>query len=71
MSTLARRDVLKLGAAALMACRNIKEHQFISARTIIGNSGLHGIAGVHQVHKIDALNNAAVLHIKAGNYTFS
>ena len=55
------------GVAVLVARRDVEEGQLVGARRVIGDRGLHRIAGVAQVDEVDALDDAAVLHVEAGN----
>ena len=54
-------------AAVLVARRDVEEGQFIGASPVIGNGRPHWIAGVAQIDEVDSLNDAAILHVEAGN----
>ena len=54
-------------AAVLVARRDVEESKLVGAGRVIGDRGLHRIAGVAQVHKIHALDDPAVLDVEAGN----
>ena len=53
--------------ALFVARRDVEEAQLVRARRIVGARGLHRIAGIAQVDEVDALDDAAVLHVEAGN----
>ena len=55
------------GVAVLVARRDVEEGQLVGARRVIGDRGLDRIAGIAQVDEVDALDDAAVLHVEAGN----
>ena len=50
-----------------MGRRNVQESQFVGAGGVIGDGRLDGIAGVAQIDEVDALDDAAVLDVEAGN----
>src|SRR5262245_35960404 len=50
-----------------MACRDVEKAQLVGTRRIVGRRGLDGIASVLEVNEIDALDDAPVLDVKAGN----
>ena len=51
--------------AIFVACGDVEEAQFVGARRVIGDRGFDRIAGVAQIDEIDALDDAAVLHVEA------
>ena len=53
--------------AVLVARRDVEEAQLVGAGRVIGGSGFDRIAGVDEVDEVDALDDAAVLHVEAGN----
>ena len=55
------------GVAVLVARRDVEEGQFVGAGRVIGDRGFDRIARVAQVDEVDALDDAAVLHVEAGN----
>ena len=55
------------GVAILVAGGDVEETQLVGAGRVIGNRGFHRIAGVAQIDEIDALDDAAVFHVEAGN----
>ena len=60
-------DHVEDGVAVLMARRDVEEAKLVGAGLVIGGCRLDGIAGVAQIDEVDALDDAAVLHIEAGN----
>ena len=54
-------------AAVFVARGDVEESQLVGAGLVIGDRGLDRIAGIAQVDEIDALDDAAVLHVEAGN----
>src|SRR3569833_335650 len=50
-----------------MAGGNIQEAKLIRTGGVIDDRLLHRIAGIAQAHEIDALDDAAILYIQAGN----
>ena len=55
------------GVAVLMARGDVEEAELVGAGRIIGNRRLDRIAGVAQIDEVDALDDAAVLDVQAGN----
>ena len=55
--------------ALFVAGRDVEEAELIRARRVIGGGGLDRVARIAQVNEIDALDDAAVLHVQAGNDT--
>src|SRR6185312_7490766 len=53
--------------AVLVACGDVEEGEFVRAGGIVGDRGLHRIAGVAQVDEVDAFDDAAVLYVQAGD----
>ena len=53
--------------AVFMARRDVEKSQFIGAGFVISDGRRDRIAGVAQIDEIDAFDDAAVLHVKAGN----
>ena len=60
-------DHVEDGVAVLMARGDVEEAELVGAGLVIGGCRLDGIAGVAQIDEVDALDDAAVLHIEAGN----
>ena len=54
-------------AAVLVARGDVEEAEFVRARPVVGDGALDRIAGVAQVDEIDALDDAAVLDVEAGD----
>ena len=54
-------------AAVLVAGGDVEKAELVRARRVIGLGDLDRIAGIAQVDEIDALDDAAVLHVEAGN----
>ena len=50
-----------------MAGRDVEKAELVGARRIIGDRRLDRIAGIAQIDEIDALDDAAVLDVEAGN----
>ncbi len=55
-------------AAVLVAGGDVEEAELVGARRVIGLGRLDRIAGVDEVDEIDALHDAAVLDVEAGDY---
>ncbi len=53
--------------AVLVARRDVEEGELVRARRVIGDGGFDRVARVAQVDEVDALDDAAVLHVEAGN----
>ena len=61
------RDHVEDGVAVLVARGDVEEGQLVGAGGVIGDRRLDRIAGVAQIDEIHALDDAAVLHVEAGN----
>ena len=57
-------------AAAFVGGGDIQEDEFVRALGVIDHGLLHGIARVPQVDEVDALDHAAIFHVKTGNDAF-
>ncbi len=55
------------GVAVLVARGDVEEAELVGAGRVIGDRRLDRIAGVAQVDEVDALDDAAVLHVEAGD----
>ena len=62
-----RRDDVEDGAAVLVAGGDVEEAELVGAGRVIGARRLDRIAGVGEVDEADALDDAAVLHVEAGD----
>ena len=51
-------------AAIFVARRDVEKAQFVGARRVIGLGDLDRIAGIAQIDEVDALHDAAVLHVE-------
>ena len=60
-------DHVEHDGAVLVAGGDVEEGQLVGARRVIGDRRFDRIAGVAQIDEIDALDDAAVLHVEAGN----
>ena len=69
---LARRATCEfLGCCTVIARGgDIEENNLVGTLGIVERGQLDGVAGIAQVDEVDALHNAAVFHIHAGNDTF-
>ena len=56
-------------AAAFMGSRYVEERKLVCTRLIVTTRGLHRVSGVAEPDKADAFDDAAVLHVKAGDDT--
>ena len=56
-------------AARFVARGDVEEGQLVRAHAVVERGLLHGIAGVAELDEIHALDDAAVLHVQAGNDT--
>ena len=54
-------------AAVLVARRDVEEAEFVRARLVVGDGAFDRVARVAQIDEIDALDDAAVLDVEAGN----
>ena len=54
-------------AAVLVAGGDVEEAQFVGAGLVVGDGAFDRIAGVAQVDELDALDDAAVLDVEAGD----
>ena len=50
-----------------MACGDVEKSEFIGAGFVLGDRRRNRIAGIAQIDKIHALDDAAILHIKTRN----
>ena len=53
--------------AVFVARGDVEEGELVGAGRVIGDRRLDRIAGIAQIDEIDALDDAAVLHVEAGN----
>ena len=60
-------DDVEDGVAVLVARRDVEEAQLVGAGRVVGGGRLDGIAGVLQVDEVDALDDAPVLDVEAGD----
>ena len=69
---LARRATCELLGCCTVIARSgdIEENDLVGTLGIVERGQLDGVASIAQVNEIDALHNAAVFHIHAGNDTF-
>src|SRR5262249_23916737 len=51
----------------LVAGCDVEEAELVGAGSVVGSSRLDGIARILQVDEVDALDNAAVLDVEAGD----
>ena len=61
------RDDVDDRVAAVGGRGDIKEHELVGAFAVIERGQLDGIAGVAQIDELDALDDAAIGHVQAGN----
>ena len=61
------RDDVEDRVAALVARGDVEEAELVGAGGVIGDRGFHRIAGIDEVDELHALDDAAVLHVEAGN----
>src|SRR5712671_2210251 len=61
-------DHIQHGAAVFVGGGNIEKAQLIGAGGVIGDRRFHGIAGVAQIDKVDALDDPAVLDVETGDH---
>ena len=54
----------------LMRGRDVKKDKFVGPLGVIDRGLLHRVAGIAQIHKSDALDDAPILYIQAGNNPF-
>ena len=60
-------DDVEDGVAVLVARGDVEEAELVGAGSIVGGCGFDGIAGILKVDEVDALDDAAVLHVEAGD----
>jgi hypothetical protein len=58
---------IKNRSSALMGSGDIQESELISPFPVVYRGHLDGIPGVTQIHKSDAFDHPASVHVKAGN----
>ncbi len=56
--------------AVLDAGANVQEREFVGALLVVAPRDLDRIAGVAQIDEVDALDDAAVRDVEAGNDAF-
>ena len=61
------RDHVEDGAAVLVAGRDVEEAELVGAGGVIGARRLDRIAGIGEIDEADALDDAAVLDVEAGD----
>ena len=62
-----RRDHVEDRAALLVARGDVEEAELVCPRLVVSGGGLDRIAGVAEVDEVDALDDAAVFHVEAGD----
>ncbi len=60
-------DDIEDDRAVLMAGGDVEETEFVGARRVIGDRALDRIAGIAQIDKIHALDDAAIFHVETRN----
>ena len=55
------------GAAVFVAGGDVEEAELVGAGGVIGDRRFDRIAGIAQIDEVDALDDAAVLDVEAGN----
>ena len=60
-------DDVEDGLAVFGARGDVEKAEFVGARGVIGERRLDRIAGVDQIDELHAFDDAAVLHVEAGN----
>ena len=60
-------DQIEHRAAVFMSGVDVEKAQFVRARRVIGDGGIHRIARIAQAHEVHALDNAAIGHVEAGD----
>src|SRR5262249_51183533 len=58
------------GLAVAGGGRDVEERQFVGAFGVVELGHLDGVAGVAQVLEVDSLDDAAVVHVEAGDDTY-
>ena len=58
-------------AAAFVRRRNVEKGQFVRALVVVALRDCDRVAGVAQLHEIDALDHAPVLHVQTRNDAFA
>ena len=53
--------------AGFVGSCDVEKAEFVGACCVIGGGGLDGIARINEVDEVHALDDAAVLHIEAGD----
>lgn len=61
-------DPVPVDSAAIRACGDVVEHEFVGARAAISFCQLEDVANDAMIAKLYALDNFAVTNVKAGNY---
>jgi hypothetical protein len=60
-------DDIEEGLAALDGGGDVEQADLVGALAVVGAGGLDGVAGVAQAGEVDALDDAAVLDVEAGD----
>lgn len=55
------------GIAPLMGGRNVQKRHFVGTLFVVAHGNLHRITRITDTDKIHALDDAAVIHVQAGN----
>ena len=61
-------DDVQHRGTALMRRRDVQEHELVGALSVVGNRGLDRVARVGEVQEPHALDDPAILDVKAGNH---
>ena len=56
------------GLALLVRCRDVEEDDLVCALVLVAHGELDGIPRVAQVHELDALHHAALVHVEARDH---
>ena len=62
-----RLDDVEDHVAILVACRDVEKAKLVRAGGIVGGGRLDRVAGIDEVHEVDAFDDAPVFHVEAGN----
>ena len=54
--------------ALLVARGDVQKSKFVGAGGVVDRGLLHRVAGIAQIDEVYALDDAAVLHVQAGDY---
>ncbi len=58
------------GIAVVAGCGDVKKDKFIRSLTVVFDRGFNRVAGIDEVHKVDAFDDASAGYVEAGDNSF-